>query len=204
MYDRKNTLTPGLQYCRVRNRRTVYGDKKDSMDDRPSSAYEEYMMKTELAKRQKVQLIHLQMVRDREICYGRKTMKNPREASVLLKGLIGEIDRECLVVCATDTKMKPTYIQIVSMGTIDCCPASMPDIFKAALLSNSVNILLAHNHLSGDCIFSQEDISLTEKVLEAGRMLDIRLIDHIILGEGDMFCSLRESGRISGWQCMDR
>lgn len=204
MYNRKSTITLDLQYCNVRNRRTVYGDTKDSMDDRPSGTCGEYMMRTELAKRQKVQLIHLQMVREKELCYGRKSMKNPGEAAILLKELIGEMDRECLVVCATDTKMKPTYIQIVSMGTIVCCPASMPDIFKAALLSNSANILLAHNHPSGDCIFSQEDISLTKKVLKAGRLLGIRLIDHIILGEGDMFCSLRESGRISGWECMDQ
>lgn len=204
MYERKSTLIPGIQYCNVKNCRTAYGDMEDITDDRPSGACGEYTMRTELAKRQKVSLIHLQMVRDREICYGRKSMKNPREAAVLIKGLIGEVDRECLVVCATDTKMKPTYIQVVSIGTIDYCLASIPEIFKTALLSNSVNILLAHNHPSGDCIFSKEDISLTEKVLEAGRMLDIRLIDHIILGEGDMFCSLRESGRISGWECMDR
>lgn len=98
MYDRKSTIIPGIQYCNVRNRRTVYGDKKDIMDDSPSGACGEYTMRTELAKRQKVHLIRLQMVRDREICYGRKSMKNPREAAILLKGLIGEIDRECLVV----------------------------------------------------------------------------------------------------------
>lgn len=204
MNNRKSTITLGPQYCNVRNRRTVYGDMEDITDDRPSGTCGEYTMRTELAKRQKVQLIHLQMVRERELCYGRKSMGNPREAAVLLRGLIGEVDRECLVVCTTDTKMKPTYIQIVSIGTIDHCTASMPEIFKAALLSNSVNILLARNHPSGDCIFSQEDILLTEKVVEAGRMLDIRLIDHIILGEGDMFCSLRGSGRISGWESMDR
>lgn len=198
MYNRKSTITLGPQYCNVRNRRTVYGDMEDITDDRPSGTCGEYTMRTELAKRQKVQLIHLQMVRDRKICYGRKSMGDPREAAVLLKGLIGEMDRECLVVCATDTKMKPTYIQVVSIGTIDHCPASIPEIFKAALLSNSVNILLAHNHPSGDCTPSSEDIEFTERVMRAGDLLGIRLIDHIIMGRGSSFYSLREEGGFSG------
>lgn len=198
MYNRKSTITLGPQYCNVRNRRTVYGDMEDITDDRPSGTCGEYTMRTELAKRQKVQLIHLQMVRDRKICYGRKSMGDPREAAVLLKGLIGEMDRECLVVCVTDTKMKPTYIQVVSIGTIDHCPASIPEIFKAALLSNSVNILLAHNHPSGDCTPSSEDIEFTERVMRAGDLLGIRLIDHIIMGRGSSFYSLREEGGFFG------
>lgn len=149
-------------------------------------------------EKRKVQVIHLQMVRDREIPYGRMVMNNPMEAAALAKKFLGDMDRECLVVCAVDTKMKPTHIQMVTMGTIDYCPAPMPEIYKAALLSNAPNIVLFHNHPSGDCTYSQEDISLTERALEAGRLLDIRLIDHIILGEGDDFCSLRESGKIPG------
>ena len=149
-------------------------------------------------EKRKVHVIHLQMVRVREIPYGRISMSNPGEAAALAKRFIGDMDRECLVVCAVDTKMKPTHIQMVAMGAIDYCPAPMSEIYKAALLSNASNIILFHNHPSGDCTCSQEDISLTERALEAGRLLDIRLIDHIILGEGDSFCSLRESGKISG------
>lgn len=58
------------------------------------------------------------------------------------------MDRECLVVCAADAKIKIIYIQIVGMGTINFCPVSTPDIFKTVLLLNSIDILLAHNHWS--------------------------------------------------------
>lgn len=154
-------------------------------------------------ERKKVQVIHLQMVRDKEILYGRVAMSNPREAAALAKRFLGDMDRECLVVCAADTKMKPTHIQMVAMGAVDYCPAPMPEIYKAALLSNAPNIVLFHNHPSGDCTYSQEDISLTERALEVSRLLGIRLIDHIILGEGDSFCSLRGSGRFLGWESID-
>ena len=145
----------------------------------------------------RIQIVHLQMVKDDEVIYGKQVLDGPRETAALVRSLIGSIDRECLVVCAADTKMKPTYIQIVGMGTINYCPASIPEIFKAVLLSNSVNILLAHNHPSGDCTPSSEDIALAERVMRAGNLLGIRLIDHIIVGEGGHFYSFREENSLS-------
>lgn len=152
---------------------------------------------------QKVQIVHLQMVKDAEITYGKQTVDSPKEAAGLFRDFLGGVDRECLVVCSTDTKMKPAHIQVVSIGASNYCPASIPGIFKAALLSNSVNILLAHNHPSGDCTPSKEDILLTGRVLEAGKLLGISLIDHIILGEGGSFYSFRESGRFLGLEGID-
>ena len=77
-----------------------------------------------------VQIVHLQMVKDDEISYGSRKMDNPREAAELMKEFLGDVDRECLVVCGTDVKMKPVYIQTVAMGSVSCCPVSIPDIFK--------------------------------------------------------------------------
>ena len=144
----------------------------------------------------RIQIVHLQMVKDDEVIYGKQVLDGPRETAALVRSIIGSMDREYLVVCAADTKMKPSYIQIVGMGTIDCCPASIPDIFKAVLLSNSVNILLAHNHPSGDCTPSSEDIAFTERVMRAGDLLGIRLIDHIIVGDGRQFYSFREESSL--------
>lgn len=154
-------------------------------------------------EKRKIPIIHLQIVKDTEIIYGRMKMENPRDAAALIKRFIGDIDRECLVVCAADTKMKPAYIQLIAMGAINYCPVSIPDIFKAALLSNAANIMLFHNHPSGDATPSDEDIRLTERVLESGKLLGIQLVDHIILGENNHFYSLRESGRILKWEGID-
>lgn len=154
-------------------------------------------------ERRQVQVIHLQMVKDKEIPYGRIEMREPRGAAALVKDFLGEVDRECLVVCGVDTKMKPTYIQMVAMGAVNYCPAPMPEIFKAALLTNATYILLFHNHTSGDCTPSEDDIFLTERVLEVGKLLGIQVVDHIILGEGDKFCSLRESNRFLEWESIN-
>lgn len=147
-------------------------------------------------EKQKVQIIHLQIIKDTEITYGKMKMESPKEAASLAKMFLGDVDRECIVVCATDTKMKPVHIQLVGMGAINHCPVSIPELFKAALLSNAANILLFHNHPSGDVTPSEEDIQLTKRVVEAGKLLGIPLLDHIILGEENHFYSFRESGRI--------
>lgn len=145
--------------------------------------------------KQSVLIIHLEMVKDAEITYGEMKMENAEEAATLIKKFLGDVDRECLVVCATDIKMKPVHIQLTAMGAINYCPVSISDIFKAALLSNAANILLFHNHPSGDVTPSEDDIQVTKRVMEAGKLLGIPLLDHIILGEGDSFYSFRESGR---------
>ncbi len=126
-------------------------------------------------------------------------MESPAEAAQLVKSFLGEADRECLVVCATDIKMKPTHIQTVGIGASGFCPVSIPEIFKMALLSNASNIILFHNHPSGDCTPSRHDVECTERVIEAGKLLGVRLLDHIILGNGDDFYSMRESDRFFQW-----
>lgn len=143
----------------------------------------------------KVQIVHLQMIKDDEIVYGNRRMENPQEAAELMADFLGDVDRECLVVCGADVKMKPVYIQTVAIGSVSSCPVSIPDIFKAALLSNAVNILLFHNHLSGDVTPSRDDLLMTERVRRSGELLGIYLQDHIILGGHGAFYSLREDGR---------
>lgn len=100
-----------------------------------------------------------------------------------------------MVVCAADTKLKPVCIQIIGIGTINSCLYSIPEIFKIALLSNGDSILLFHNHPSGNPTPSKEDIACTKKVAEAGKLLDIQLQDHIILGDNGCYYSFKEAGK---------
>lgn len=146
--------------------------------------------------RQKIQVVHLRMVKDAEIIYGGEYMDRPEKAAELVRGFLGDVDRECLVVCATDTRLHPVYLQVVGMGAINYCPVSIPDIFKAALLSNAADIILFHNHPSGDASPSTEDTLITERVMKAGELLGIPLLDHIILGDGGHIYSFREESRL--------
>ncbi len=179
----------------------AYNDTLDAVVDEVEGYIANGMLKSgDISEKQKVRLIHLQMVRDGEVAYNGGSMKNPAEAAQLVKSFLGEADRECLVVCATDIKMKPTYMQTVSIGASDFCPVSIPEIFKMALLSNASNIILFHNHPSGDCTPSRDDVECTERVIGAGKLLGIRLLDHIILGNGNDFYSMRESDRVLLWE----
>ena len=81
----------------------------------------------------------------------------------------------------------------VHRGTINTSLVHPREVFKRALLNNASNIMVAHNHPSGDPNPSKEDIQITERLKEAGNLLGINLIDHIIVGE-DKYISLKEKG----------
>lgn len=70
------------------------------------------------------------------------------------------------------------------------------EVFKLAILGNSASIILFHNHPSGDTTPSKEDINITERIKEAGKIIGIELIDHIILGDENKYTSLKEKGII--------
>ena len=81
----------------------------------------------------------------------------------------------------------------VHRGTINTSLVHPREVFKRALLNNASDIMVAHNHPSGDPNPSKEDIQITERLKEAGNLLGINLIDHIIVGE-DKYISLKEKG----------
>lgn len=81
----------------------------------------------------------------------------------------------------------------VHRGTINTSLAHPREVFKRALLNNASDIIVAHNHPSGDPNPSKEDLQITERLKEAGNLLGINLLDHIIVGE-DKYISLKEKG----------
>ena len=102
-----------------------------------------------------------------------------------------------------DTWMHPTpyhefqeqvkAVEMTHKGTVDECPVHTRDIFRFAIQNNAKSICLVHNHPSGDPEPSKEDVRLTEQVIEAGKLLGLTILDHIIIGNG-RYESLRERG----------
>ena len=79
-------------------------------------------------------------------------------------------------------------IHTVSMGSLTASVVHPREVFKVAILANCASILLAHNHPSGDCQPSKEDRAITTRLVEAGRLLGISVLDHVIIGgEGRYF-----------------
>lgn len=100
---------------------------------------------------------------------------------------------EVFILITLNTKNIVTGYFEVHRGTINTSLVHPREVFKRALLNNASNIIVAHNHPSGDPNPSKEDMQITERLKEAGNLLGINLIDHIIVGE-DKYISLKEKG----------
>ena len=109
---------------------------------------------------------------------------------------LDEEDREHFVSMMLDAKNKVIGIYTVSIGTLCCTVVSPREVFKAAILANAASIIVAHNHPSGDVTPSPEDIQVTATLKQAGKLLDIEVLDHVIVGEDGAFTSLRQLGHL--------
>ena len=129
--------------------------------------------------------------------YDQKKLNNPYAVA----GMLNEIfDMECLceehfVMLALDSKLRVVGAFDIHTGTIKSSLVSMRSLFSRAMLCNANSIIVAHNHPSGVVKPSGEDINLTRRIKEAGEILDIKLQDHIIIGE-DSYYSFKNEGRL--------
>lgn len=145
----------------------------------------------------RVNIVNLKIVRESSILYEKRKIATPSDAAEIFYQYIDESDREKCVVLCLDTKHQPTAISTISIGTLNSSIVHPREVFKVAILSNAAAIILSHNHPSlGDPEPSPDDIDLTKRILEAGTLLGILLLDHIIVGSNGRFCSLKEKGFI--------
>jgi len=140
--------------------------------------------------------ISLKMIRESSQGYelSSRQVRSPESAYRIFQQFgMDEEPEEVMVMIALDTKCKPTGIFEVSRGELSASIAHPREIYKRALLANAANIIIAHNHPSGDPAPSQDDIDITKRISEAGKILGIKLHDHLIIGD-DCYGSLREQG----------
>lgn len=93
-------------------------------------------------------------------------------------------DQEKFVVACLDTKHRVQCVVVVTVGTLDASLVHPREVFKPAILEGSSAVVLSHNHPSGDTTPSREDHAVTEQLTEAGKLLGITVLDHIIHGDG--------------------
>jgi len=147
------------------------------------------------SKAKRVNIVTIKMIKDSSVLYGERTINSPSTAVNLLEQFLEDSDREMLIVCCLDTKNQPTCINVVSIGTLNSSLVHPREVFKPAILGNSSSIIVAHNHPSGDTSPSNEDIRITERLKEAGKIIGIELIDHLIIGRSK-YTSLKGKGVI--------
>ena len=142
-----------------------------------------------------VPIIRLTVVRDPGFCTKTQRILAPSDAASVLQQYLAGADREHLVVLLLDNKNKVVGIHTAGIGTLNAVMYHPREIFKAAIMMNSAGIIIGHNHPSGDCTPSREDIIMTERMIEAGKILGIPVLDSIIASD-DTYCSIREEGHL--------
>lgn len=124
--------------------------------------------------------------------YNTEPVSNPEIANKLIRTEMKYLDRESLVVLNLDYQLHPINFNVVSIGCDNKSSFKLSDVFKTSILSSASCIMLFHNHPSGNPNPSEDDIDVTKRMINAGSLLDINLMDHIIVG-GDTYYSFRKS-----------
>ncbi len=124
---------------------------------------------------------------------GRWTIRSARDVADRLVLQMGRLEREELRVVVLNTKNVVLRVATVYQGNVSSSLVRVGELFRDAVRLNATGLILVHNHPSGDPTPSPDDLHLTAEALAAGRLLDIGLLDHIVVGH-DAWVSLRDRG----------
>ena len=106
---------------------------------------------------------------------------------------MGSLDHEELWVLNLDTRNRLMHPFKLYQGSVNTSQVRISEVFRQAIIDNSPTILVAHNHPSGDATPSPEDVGVTRAIFQAGKLLDIEVLDHLVVSR-DRFVSLKERG----------
>jgi DNA repair protein RadC len=123
----------------------------------------------------------------------RWTIRGPTDVADRLILQMGRLEREELRVVMLDTKNHVLRVATVYQGNVSSSLVRVGELFRDAVRLNASGVILVHNHPSGDPTPSPDDLHLTAEALAAGRLLDIQLLDHLVIGH-DAYISLRDRG----------
>jgi DNA repair protein RadC len=123
----------------------------------------------------------------------RPLVRSPRDVSALVMEEMRFLDREQFRTVLLDAKNHVLGIRTVSVGSLSSSIVHPREIFKEAIARSSAAIVLVHNHPSGDPTPSREDVEVTRRLVEAGRLLGIEVLDHVVVGD-KRYVSFKEKG----------
>jgi DNA repair protein RadC len=123
------------------------------------------------------------LVREGNVQTERPQLRGSEVAAAVLRTYLAHVDREHFVVLMLDRKNRLIGVNTVSIGSLTASIVNPREVYKPAILANAAAVILGHNHPSGDPQPSQEDRAITQRLVEAGTLLGIQVLDHIIIGE---------------------
>jgi len=109
------------------------------------------------------------------------SIAHTQAAESVCRTFLQDLDSERFLVVILDTKHRPMGFAEVARGAAESCPVDMREVFRPAVLLNGSAIIVAHNHPSGDPCPSREDLVLTQRLCEAGVLLGMMVLDHLII-----------------------
>ncbi|HEU5086794.1 MAG TPA: DNA repair protein RadC, partial [Roseiflexaceae bacterium] len=120
-------------------------------------------------------------------------IRSPTDAAQRMLLEMSHLDQEQLRAICLDTKNRVQKVHTIYIGSLNSSMVRVGEVFKEAIRINSAAVIIVHNHPSGDPTPSPEDVLVTRQIIEAGTLLDIEVLDHLIIGQG-RYTSMRERG----------
>lgn len=126
----------------------------------------------------------------------RRSIAGPADAAQILMESLRHLEQEEFHVLMLNTKNQLLGSERISVGSLNASIVHPREVFKQAIRQSANAVILAHNHPSGDPTPSQEDAQVTARLVEAGQLLGIEVLDHLVIGDG-RYTSMRQTG--FGW-----
>ncbi len=127
-----------------------------------------------------------------------RQLRQSRDVVDLMAPVFAGLDREAFFVVLLDGKNRASGINLVSLGSLTAALVHPREVFKAAIAGSAAALVLVHNHPSGDPSPSPEDRAITERLVQVGELVGIKVLDHIVLGEAGTFRSFADEGLLGG------
>ncbi len=136
----------------------------------------------------------IMLVKEKGVNYDAGKLNNPEDIVLMIRRLlhVEQMAEEHCYMIAMNSSCKVLGVFFISKGTVNVSLVTPRELYIRALLAGAVQIVLCHNHPSGNAIPSEQDIAITQKIKEAGEMININLADHIIIGNNS-YLSFKEA-----------
>ncbi|WP_215190104.1 DNA repair protein RadC [Exiguobacterium sp. s6] len=135
-----------------------------------------------------------QEIREEMVALEHAIIQSPDSARQIGSSFIGDDDREVFLVIILNTKNRVIGVHRAHVGSVNSSVVHPREVFKCAILNNASCLIVCHQHPSGDPTPSREDILVSERLHEAGDLIGIPVLDHLILGADESYVSMKQRG----------
>lgn len=141
-------------------------------------------------------VVSVRLVKDAPL-FSEKRILKPEDAIAVVGEFLCEMDRELVCIINLKSDGTPINCNFASMGAVNQALAEPRELFKSAVLSNATNMIIVHNHPSGNLEPSKEDTRMTDRMLKLSGLIEIPLVDHVIVGgDNSRYFSFKEKGML--------